>query len=144
MKVIIFAVLYAQILKSGAAVVSPWLRSLMCFMKMVVSWTTPSGDDPVLNTLYDLFFRVICFANELWDILEKERQAESEKKKQAEARKEKLVDEFLAKRRFHDRINDQISRMKREGQFVPTAAIQRNTPLFRTDFLHLNSFFIFK
>ena len=106
--------------------------------------STPSGGNPVLNTLYDLFFRVICFANELWDILEKERQEESEKKKQAEARKEKLVDEFLAKRRFHDRINDQISRMKRESQFVPTAAIQRNTPLFRTDFLHLNSFFIFK
>ena len=110
---IVLAVLYAQILMSGAAVESPWLLSLMCFMKMFVSWTTPSGGNPVLNTLYDLFFRVICFANELWDILEKERQEESEKKKQAEARKEKLVDEFLAKRRFHDSINDQISRMKR-------------------------------
>ena len=67
--------LYAQVMTSGAAVAWPWLFSLMCCMKMFLSWTTPSGDDPVLNTLSSFLFWVICSANELKEILEKERLA---------------------------------------------------------------------
>ena len=124
-KIIVLLVMYAPIM-SRAAVEVPWLLTLICLlMKMFLSWTTPSGEDPTLNDLSRFFFWVIWLSNELYEEWQKERQAQIEKENKAEARKKNLVDQFVARRQSHDRMSDQIDRMKREGQFESTAVYSR-------------------